>query len=96
MHLPKNSNTATRTVRTVTTTEYALKNSLSGLLQRFATHLIESPCIAVCKLDSARTHCTGCFRTVGEIEGWPAFSREQKYRVISDAAARKLAATQQK
>jgi predicted Fe-S protein YdhL (DUF1289 family) len=70
-----------------------LKNPLPGLFQRFTTHLIESPCIAVCELDAARTHCTGCFRTVGEIEGWPAFSREQKQQVISDAAERKLAAT---
>ncbi len=92
MRLPKNYSTATLTAHTATTTEHPLKNPVSGLFQRFTTHLIDSPCIAVCKLDAARTHCSGCFRTVDEIEGWPVFSREQKYQVISDAAERKAAA----
>ncbi|MFO1470733.1 MAG: DUF1289 domain-containing protein [Turneriella sp.] len=74
----------------------ALFRAIRHKFETLSAHLIESPCIAVCKLDAERAYCTGCFRTVREIEGWPGFCREQKYRVISDAANRKLAATQPK
>jgi hypothetical protein len=74
----------------------ALFRAVRQKFEILSAHLIESPCIAVCKLDAEREYCTGCFRTVVEIEGWSEFSREQKYRVIADAAERKLAATQQK
>ena len=29
-----------------------------------------SPCISVCRIDPMTGHCTGCFRTLGEISRW--------------------------
>jgi uncharacterized protein len=31
---------------------------------------VPSPCISVCKLDSATEFCEGCYRTLDEIAAW--------------------------
>jgi uncharacterized protein len=61
-------------------------------LLRLADHLIESPCIAVCKLDSAGKVCTGCYRTTDEIESWPSLDGAAKRNVIAASALRKSTA----
>ena len=61
-------------------------------LTRFADHLIDSPCIAVCIMHTETGLCKGCFRTVDEIAGWPEMTGDEKRAVIAQAAARKQAA----
>jgi uncharacterized protein len=39
---------------------------------------LDSPCIDVCTLDAATQSCLGCGRTLGEIEGWAAFTDAER------------------
>ena len=34
------------------------------------TAMLPSPCISVCRLDSASGYCEGCLRTLDEIAAW--------------------------
>ncbi len=63
------------------------------MLHKARDHLIESPCVAVCKLDAEGRVCTGCYRTTEEITIWALLDGDAKRRVISDAALRKQAQT---
>lgn len=38
-----------------------------------------TPCIRVCKLENGL--CTGCFRTIEEIENWLKYSDEQREQI---------------
>jgi hypothetical protein len=40
-----------------------------------------SPCIKVCVLDQQNL-CVGCLRTLDEIAGWDAMSREEQMAVL--------------
>lgn len=42
-----------------------------------------SPCIGVCKLDSATQTCTGCRRTIGEITAWPRLSEAERLAIMA-------------
>lgn len=42
---------------------------------------VPSPCISVCKLDSATEFCDGCFRTLDEIAAWGRLDDESKRAV---------------
>ncbi len=53
---------------------------------------IGSPCVSVCTLDAARTHCIGCLRTIKEIGAWRTMSVAEKRAVI--AACNERAKTQ--
>lgn len=66
-------------------------SSVKAKLARFTDHLIESPCIAVCIMNTETGLCKGCFRTIDEIAGWPEMNGERKRVVIAEAAARKAA-----
>ncbi|MGH8036666.1 MAG: CoA pyrophosphatase [Stenotrophomonas sp.] len=44
-------------------------------------HAIPTPCIGICALDRAGV-CTGCLRTIDEIAGWGAMSRQQQRDVM--------------
>jgi predicted Fe-S protein YdhL (DUF1289 family) len=37
-----------------------------------------SPCISVCRIDSATGLCEGCLRTLDEIADWPMLSVREK------------------
>lgn len=39
---------------------------------------VPSPCVAVCRIDSANGFCHGCLRTLDEIAQWPSLTDEQK------------------
>jgi len=56
---------------------------------RLADHLISSPCIAVCVMNTETGLCKGCYRTLDEIENWPKLDGDAKRAVIQNAAARK-------
>ena len=52
---------------------------------------VESPCIGICRMDTAREFCTGCFRTLEEIGCWQMYSDADKQRIIDAAAQRRSA-----
>ena len=42
---------------------------------------VPSPCIGVCKMDSASGLCKGCFRTIDELSAWSRASDASKLAV---------------
>jgi uncharacterized protein len=50
---------------------------------------VPSPCISVCKLDSATEFCEGCFRTLDEIAAWSRLDDESK-RAVWELIAQRL------
>ena len=50
---------------------------------------VPSPCISVCKLDSATEFCEGCYRTLDEIAAWGRLDDESK-RAIWQLIAQRL------
>jgi predicted Fe-S protein YdhL (DUF1289 family) len=49
---------------------------------------IESPCNKVCVVDPISALCTGCGRSLAEIEGWLRFTPEQRVRVMAELPRR--------
>lgn len=43
---------------------------------------IPSPCLQICQVNSASTHCIGCLRTLDEIRDWPIMTAEEKRSVL--------------
>jgi predicted Fe-S protein YdhL (DUF1289 family) len=66
-----------------------MKDTLKRIFHKLRDMLIESPCIAVCKLDDAGRICIGCYRTVDEITEWPQLDRQGKYAVLENARRRR-------
>ena len=52
---------------------------------------VESPCIDVCEMHAATGLCSGCFRTLAEIEGWAAFPAARRTAILRAVAARRQA-----
>ncbi|RZS54415.1 DUF1289 domain-containing protein [Sphaerotilus mobilis] len=50
---------------------------------------VASPCINICRLDAAKSHCTGCLRRLDEIAGWSRMSDAQKLAVHAAIAVRR-------
>lgn len=67
--------------------------ALRRSLKTFSDHLIDSPCIAVCKMDDRRDFCTGCHRSLDEITNWAVKTGAEKKAIILQAAARKRASS---
>lgn len=53
---------------------------------------VRSPCINVCRMDSARGWCVGCLRTLDEIGAWSAMSDTQRAAVLAALPQRRAAA----
>ena len=49
---------------------------------------IETPCIKVCAVDPTAARCVGCGRTLAEIEGWIAFSADERARIMAELPGR--------
>jgi predicted Fe-S protein YdhL (DUF1289 family) len=49
----------------------------------------DSPCSAVCVLDSAGGLCRGCFRTIAEIAAWGTLEPAEKRRILAELPARR-------
>jgi predicted Fe-S protein YdhL (DUF1289 family) len=47
-----------------------------------------SPCIGICKLNSATNLCEGCFRTIDEIASWGQYSSREKQQVLHHIESR--------
>ena len=43
---------------------------------------MESPCINICKLDKAGRICTGCRRTIDEIQRWRGTSKAERRAIM--------------
>ncbi|EIW88438.1 hypothetical protein AGRI_10853 [Alishewanella agri BL06] len=56
--------------------------------------MIESPCVACCKLDSAKV-CIGCYRHISEIVDWNRRSEAELAAIMQQVAARKIQYQQQ-
>ncbi|XIA63415.1 DUF1289 domain-containing protein [Bradyrhizobium sp. TZ2] len=52
----------------------------------------ETPCIAVCIMDSRTNLCFGCGRTLPEIARWHRMERAERLAVMEGLAARMAAA----
>lgn len=55
--------------------------------------MIESPCIAVCRLDDDKI-CVGCGRSVDEIMEWKKSTTERKREIVENARTRQGTPTQ--
>ena len=53
---------------------------------------LASPCIGVCRLDPAQTHCTGCGRSWDEIGEWTVASEARQREILAAAEVRAAAA----
>ena len=49
---------------------------------------VESPCVKVCVVDPRTGLCLGCHRTVEEIAGWSAMTREARRAVMAELPKR--------
>ena len=49
---------------------------------------IETPCIAVCMMDSKTKLCFGCGRTLPEIARWHRMETAERHAVMAQLAAR--------
>jgi len=43
---------------------------------------IESPCIAVCQIDTQSNVCRGCYRTLNEIANWARMSADERRAIM--------------
>jgi predicted Fe-S protein YdhL (DUF1289 family) len=50
---------------------------------------LDSPCIDVCRIDSATGLCAGCLRTIGEIIRWVEYTPAERRDVLLEIARRK-------
>jgi len=48
---------------------------------------VPSPCIGICKVDSAIKSCEGCGRTLSEIAEWPNATDARRQAILDRIAA---------
>jgi uncharacterized protein len=46
-----------------------------------AAAAVPSPCVNVCKMDTERRYCLGCFRTLDELRAWKTLDNPAKRTV---------------
>ena len=49
---------------------------------------VPSPCMSVCRMDSATELCEGCLRTLDEIAAWGRMADEEKREVWAQISQR--------
>jgi len=54
---------------------------------------METPCIDVCRIDSATGICEGCNRTIAEITGWAGMTSDERRRIMAELPLRTAVAT---
>ena len=75
-------------------TEFAFRAAIFILPTASARRLmtdIESPCNKVCAVDPLSALCTGCGRSLAEIEGWMRMDADERVRIMAQLP-RRLAA----
>jgi predicted Fe-S protein YdhL (DUF1289 family) len=50
---------------------------------------INSPCINICVIDAETGFCSGCYRTIDEISGWPRLRSAQKIELLGELTDRR-------
>ena len=50
---------------------------------------VDSPCVKICVIHPEEKLCIGCLRTLYEIAGWSAMTREQRCVIMAGLAARR-------
>jgi uncharacterized protein len=55
------------------------------------TQPVPSPCISVCRMDTATGWCEGCLRTLDEIGVWSILDDEEKRGVWQQLSQRRVA-----
>ena len=53
---------------------------------------ITSPCINVCKMNSATGWCEGCLRSIDEITAWGRLNESQRLAICADLPRRRTSA----
>ncbi len=51
--------------------------------------MVTSPCINVCRMDSATGLCLGCFRTIDEITVWAKIDDARRLNILAAVARRR-------
>lgn len=51
--------------------------------------MVESPCIAVCRLDLSKEYCAGCYRTLREITRWRDMTDIERSAVLAELERRR-------
>ena len=51
---------------------------------------VPSPCINICRMDSATGWCEGCLRTIDEIVAWSGLDDTAKHAVWHELPARRV------
>jgi hypothetical protein len=52
---------------------------------------MKSPCNQICEIDHSTGYCTGCGRTLGEIEEWSIATDGRKGEILSELPQRMTA-----
>lgn len=45
---------------------------------------IATPCVKVCVVDGASSHCLGCYRTLAEIAAWTTYTDADRARIMAE------------
>ena len=53
--------------------------------------MVESPCIAVCRIDLSKEVCAGCYRTLEEIARWRNMTDIERNTVLAAVTRRREA-----
>ena len=53
--------------------------------------MVESPCIAVCRIDLSKEVCAGCYRTLEEIARWRNMTDIERKAVLASVESRRIA-----
>ena len=53
--------------------------------------MVESPCVAVCRMDLSKEVCAGCYRTLYEIARWREMTDTERKVVLAAVAGRRAA-----
>lgn len=49
---------------------------------------VASPCVNICRMTPDSSHCTGCFRSLGEIRAWSSADSAQRRHIWAQALGR--------
>ena len=51
--------------------------------------MVQSPCINICKMDTANGLCTGCWRTLDEIAAWSRLDDTARSAILTAVQQRR-------
>jgi uncharacterized protein len=69
-----------------------MNGPMNAIVEIGPARMIASPCVNICKIDSASGWCIGCRRTLDEIAGWTSGSEAWRNAVMEALPARAVGA----